>query len=78
MAINKYGVNSFALEVIESDVADPGPVEKQMIEKYNSTVNGWGYNLTAGGEINIALHMPPAAVEHARSMNRGIYKILQE
>lgn len=54
-AIRKYGEDSFKKEILESDLTEDEAKEKEIfyIKKFNSYyLNGYGYNMTFGGEIN--------------------------
>lgn len=49
-AIEKYGVENFSFEVIESDIENYNEREKYWIQYYNATKPGFGYNIQEGGE----------------------------
>lgn len=50
-AMRKYGVHNFTFEVIAccKNIKTLNQLERQLIKQYN-TYNGWGYNMTEGGE----------------------------
>lgn len=55
-AMRKYGIESFTIEVIESDIPDnqASQKEREYIAKFNTLyANGHGYNVDAGGRGNV-------------------------
>lgn len=52
-AMNKYGIDSFKIEIVEDDISSYSELlekEKYYIKLYNSFIDG--YNMTEGGDIN--------------------------
>jgi hypothetical protein len=51
-AINCYGWENFEHEIVETDLseADAMQMEKELIAKYNTMNQSYGYNQTSGGE----------------------------
>ena len=57
LAMQKYGINNFTLQILEqcqrSELDDK---EQYWIDYYHSTEKDIGYNITNGGQKNLALH----------------------
>ena len=69
-AIRKYGWNAFSHEIVASLLSkeDASTMEVELIAKYNSNNPEHGYNITAGGEVNI---LPQSSLDKIRKKNKG-------
>lgn len=69
-AIQKYGWNSFEHEVVSSGLTaeEAGEMEKFLIKQYKTTDSEYGYNICAGGQLNI---LPESSYKKISEANRG-------
>lgn len=58
-AINKYGWNNFKHEIIAKNLTEKEAkkLEVELIAKFNSMNPKYGYNMTAGGDGTVGLHL---------------------
>lgn len=77
-AIKKYGEDSFQKEILESGLTENEAKEKEIfyIKKFNSYyLNGHGYNMTYGGEVNS--HLRGEKSPGARLTNQEALQIIE-
>ena len=69
-AICKYGWDSFSHEIVASMISkeEACKTERALIAKYKSNDRDHGYNITAGGEVNI---LPESSLEKIRAKNKN-------
>lgn len=72
-AINKYGFENFIFEIIAhvDGKHNADFLERSFIEKYNSTDDAHGYNMSFGGEGNIGLKHTDEAKKRVGIKNKG-------
>jgi len=71
-ALKKYGVENFESEILENDCIDTNEREKFFIKKYKTHfVNGYGYNMTDGGDGGDVISNHPNREEIVKKMSES-------